>query len=175
MDKLVKINMDMGLLEYEMYQDIPKIEIGSENPLYGKNYDDFKEYLKQCIEEETTANINFYNTTTNRYIYYINNYPIGEIGIRTNLNDFWVNRGSQIFYKIRLSERRKGYGQKMMKLILDECKRLGFKKIRVNCNDLNYASKKLIINNGGVVDVNKKNYKTTEGTSSSYIINLDNN
>ncbi len=28
MDKLVKINMDMGLLEYEMYQDIPKIEIG---------------------------------------------------------------------------------------------------------------------------------------------------
>ena len=28
MDKLVKINMDRGLLEYEMYQDIPKIEIG---------------------------------------------------------------------------------------------------------------------------------------------------
>lgn len=28
MDKLIKINMDMGLLEYEMYQDIPKIEIG---------------------------------------------------------------------------------------------------------------------------------------------------
>ena len=28
MDKLVKINMDIGLLEYEMYQDIPKIEIG---------------------------------------------------------------------------------------------------------------------------------------------------
>ena len=118
MDKLVKINTDMGLLEYEMYQDIPKIEVGSENPLYGKNYYDFKEYLKQCIEEETIENINFYNTTTNRYIYYINNYPIGEVGIRTNLNDFWVNRGSQIFYKIRLSERRKGYGQKMMNLIL---------------------------------------------------------
>lgn len=28
MDKLVKIKMDIGLLEYEMYQDIPKIEIG---------------------------------------------------------------------------------------------------------------------------------------------------
>ena len=172
MDKLIKINMDMGLLEYEMYQDIPEVEIGSENPLYGKNYDDFQQYLNQCIEEETNENINFYNTTTNRYIYYYNNYPIGEVGIRTTLNDFWINRGSQIFYKIRLSERGKGYGQRMMKLVLEECKRLGFKKIRINCNDLNYPSKKLIINNGGVIDENKKNYKTNEGTSSSYIINL---
>ena len=108
MDKLIKINMDMGLLEYEMYQDIPEVEIGSENPLYGKNYDDFQQYLNQCIEEETNENINFYNTTTNRYIYYDNTYPIGEVGIRTSLNDFWINRGSQIFYKIRLSEREKG-------------------------------------------------------------------
>lgn len=107
MDKLVKLNMDMGQLEYDMYQDIPYREIGSENDIYGKDYSIFQAYLKKCIENETIPDSSFYDATTNHYIYYVDDYPIGEVGIRTSLNDFWKNRGSQIFYKVRLSERKK--------------------------------------------------------------------
>ncbi len=172
MEKLVKLNMDMGQLEYNMYQDIPYREIGSENNMYGKDYSSFRIYLKQCIENEIISDSSLHDVTTNRYIYYVNDYPIGEVGIRTRLNDFWVNKGSQIFYKIRLSERNKGYGMRMMKLALDECQRLGFKQVRVNCNDTNYGSQRLIKNNGGIVDIEREHYKTYEGTSSSYIIKL---
>lgn len=173
MECLVKINFNMGKLEWEMYQDIPYREIGSTNDIYGTDITKFKDYLKQYIKDETLPNLNFHDVTTNRYIYYVDDYPIGEVGIRTSLNDFWTKNGSQLFYKVRLSERRKGHGMRMMKLALAECKKLGFKKVRINCSDRNYGSQKIIIKNGGKVDPTKRNYKTHEGTSSSYIVQLN--
>lgn len=173
MEQLVKINKDMGRIEYEMYQDIPYREIGSENDMCGKDYSTFQTYLEQCIKNETIPDSCFHDATTNRYIYYVDDYPIGEVGIRTSLNDFWINKGSQLFYKIRISERRKGYGMRMMKLALEECKKLGFRQVRANCNDINYGSQKLIMNCGGKVDVGQEHYKTHEGTSSSYVIKIE--
>lgn len=88
MEKLVKINSNMGMLEYEMYQDIPRIEVGSENPICGKNYSEFKKYIEQYIKDETIADSKLQDATTNRYVYYVDDYPIGEVGIRTSLNEF---------------------------------------------------------------------------------------
>lgn len=95
-----------------------------------------------------------------------------ELGIRTTKNVFWIDKVSQINYKIRKSERGKGYGNIILKLGLDEAKKLGFEKIRINCDDNNIFSKKVIISNGGIVDI--KSYKTSNGFSSSYIIDLNN-
>ena len=154
---------------YEMYQDIPKEEIGSINKLNGLSFAKFKAMCNDYIKEEKEINEQL-NTTTNRYILFDGIKPIGEVGIRTTLNDFWINKGSQIYYKIRRSERGKGYGNIILKLALVEAKKLGFKKVRINCNNDNIASKKIIIKNGGVVDIDS--YKTNEGFSSSYTINL---
>ena len=154
---------------YDMYQDIPNNEIGSSNIFYGLSYNDF---VIKCIPytlEEKIINKSI-NTTTKRYILFYNDIPIGEIGIRTILNDYWINKGSQIYYKIRISKRGMGYGNNILDLGLKEAKALGFNKIRINCDDNNIPSKKIIINNGGIIDI--KSYKTNDGTSSSYIINL---
>ena len=51
-----------------------------------------------------------------------------------------------------------------------EARKLGFKQIRINCNDNNIASKKVIQNNGGILDI--ASYPTEKGTSSSYVITL---
>ena len=142
------INKDL----YEMYQDIPKEEIGSINNLYGLSYENFILECKKLVDEEKIINKDL-GTTTNRYIL------IDEIPI-----------GSQIYYKIRLSKRNKGYGNIILNLALKEAKKLGFKKIRINCDDNNIASKKIILNNVGKVDI--KIYKTKDGTSSSYIIEV---
>lgn len=160
------INEDL----YQMYQNIPCEEIGSINKFHGLNYDEFVDLCDEYIKEEVIINSGI-NTTTKRFILFVNDYPVGEVGIRTTLSDFWINKGSQIFYKIRLSERGKGYGNIILNLALKQAKKLGFKQIRINCNNENYASKKIIIKNGGVVDI--KDYKTSEGISSSYIIKLD--
>ncbi len=154
---------------YEMYQDIPKEEIGSVNKLNGLSFEEFKVICNDYIKEEKEINEHL-NTTTSRYILFDGNKPIGEVGIRTTLNDFWINKGSQIYYKIRKSERGKSYGNTILKLALIEAKKIGFKKVRINCNNKNIASKNIIIKNGGVVDIDS--YKTNEGFSSSYIINL---
>ena len=154
---------------YEMYQDIPVKEIGSENIINGVDYDTFVVICQKYIQNERLIDEKI-NTTTNRYILYDNDYPIGEIGIRTTLNDFWINQGSQIFYKIRNNSRGKGYGNLILKLALDEARKLGFKQARINCDDNNICSKKVILKNGGILDI--KSYKTPVGTSSSYIIKL---
>lgn len=155
---------------YDMYQDIPKRETGSLNTLNGVDYKEFERICNELIKEEKLINKEL-NTTTNRYILYDDNKPIGEVGIRTTKNEFWVNSGSQIYYKIRTSERGKGYGNIILTLALKEAKKLGFKKIRVNCNNDNIASKKIILKNNGVIDI--KNYKNKDGISSSYVIKLN--
>ena len=168
--KLIPLKEIINEKLYEMYQDIPAQETESTNKLNGLSYLNFKNKCNELIKEETVINQEL-NTTTNRYILVDNDKYIGEVGIRTTLNDFWVNKGSQIYYKIRLSERNKGYGNIILELALKECKKLGFKKVRINCSDSNIPSKKVILKNGGKVDI--KSYKTKEGTSSSYIIDLE--
>lgn len=160
------INCDL----YNMYQDIPKEEIGSINKLNGVSYEEFESICQSMIEEEIVINPEI-GTTTKRYILVVNSIPVGEVGIRTTLNDFWLNKGSQIYYKIRLSERKKEYGNIILTLALLEAKKLKFKKIRINCDNDNIASKKIIIKNGGRIDI--PNYKTKEGYSTSYIIDLN--
>lgn len=56
----------------------------------------------------------------------------------------------------------------MLELALNECKKIGMKQVRINCDDNNLSSKRVIEKNGGNVDI--KSYKTQTGTSSSYII-----
>ena len=167
--KLVPLKKCINKDLYDMYQDIPKEEIGSSNFLNGVSYEEFERMCKEYIKEEKIINESL-NTTTNKYILYDNDMPIGEAGIRTTLNDFWVNYGSQIYYKIRLSERGKGYGNIILRLALIEAKKLGFKKIRINCDNSNMPSKKVIKNNGGIADI--KDYKTKDGYSTSYIIEV---
>ena len=168
--KLIPLKECINNNLYEMYQDIPKNEVGSENKLKGANYETFLDICNKRLKEEKCINENI-GSTTNRYILFCNDYPIGEVGIRTTINDYWENKGSQIFYKIRKSERNKGYGNIILHFALIEAEKLGFKKIRINCDNKNIYSKKIILKNGGVIDI--KNYSTKDGTSSSYVIDLN--
>ena len=42
---------------------------------------------------------------------YVNNLPVGYIGIRTEIDDNWKKWCGNIYYAIRLSERKKGYAK----------------------------------------------------------------
>ena len=169
MIKLVPYKYCINKELYNMYQEMPKNEIGVSNIFYGISYNEFIMKSIPYTLEERIINKSI-NTKTKRYILFINNIPIGELGIRITLNDYWINKGSQIYYKIRKCERNKGYGNKILLLGLIEAKKLGFDKVRINCDDNNIASKKVIINNGGIIDI--KSYKTKNGTSTSYVISL---
>ena len=46
MFELKELNLNMGLEEYQMYQDIPSKESGSTNLCNGLSYEVFKNYLE---------------------------------------------------------------------------------------------------------------------------------
>jgi len=77
---------------------------------------------------------------------------IGRVSIRHKLTELLRKQGGHIGYVIRPSERRKGYGIKILALALKKAKHLGFKKVLITCNEDNIGSKKIIEKNGGIFE-----------------------
>lgn len=111
------------------------------------NFDDF------LIELEHNKNMKLYHPELVNQSTFIlvddNNHIYGGTNIKHELNDELFNYGANIGYYIRPSERRKGYGTLILKLVLKECKKLGMKKVLVSCREENLWSAKIIEKNNG--------------------------
>lgn len=76
---------------------------------------------------------------------------IGRISLRLKLNETLLQRGGNIGYAIRKSERRKGFGKLMLQLVLPEVRKAGLDKVLITCHDENTGSQKIIESAGGVL------------------------
>ncbi|HFK1682698.1 TPA: GNAT family N-acetyltransferase [Bacillus tropicus] len=81
-----------------------------------------------------------------------NNRIVGAVNIRHSLTEYLFNAGGHIGYGIRPSERRKGYATKLLELSLEKTKKLNITRALVVCDEVNTASEKTILHNGGVRD-----------------------
>ncbi|MGH0563513.1 GNAT family N-acetyltransferase [Bacillus cereus] len=81
-----------------------------------------------------------------------NNRIVGAVNIRHSLTEHLFNAGGHIGYGIRPSERRKGYATKLLELSLEKTKKLNITRAFVVCDEVNTASEKTILHNGGVRD-----------------------
>ena len=77
---------------------------------------------------------------------------VGIINARHELNDYLLNFGGHIGYSVRKSERRKGYGKKMLNYTSQFLFSLGLEKILITCDKNNIASKRTIESCGGVLE-----------------------
>ncbi len=75
----------------------------------------------------------------------------GELELRHSLNDALRRYGGHIGYKIRPSQRRKGYGTRLCRLGIEEARRRGIMDILITCDDDNIGSRKIIEANGGLL------------------------
>ena len=114
------------------------------------DYHDFDRYLESLEVREPNGALvpdsTFFCLDTDR------NRFVGAVNIRHRLNDFLLLGGGHIGDGIRPSERGKGFGTKMIALALEECDRLGIKKVLMCCDRDNAASARTIIKNGGVLE-----------------------
>lgn len=74
---------------------------------------------------------------------------IGMVNLRLCLDDFLDREAGHIGYSIRPSERRRGYGSRMLQDALAIYKSLGIERVLVCCEKINTASAGLIQKNGG--------------------------
>lgn len=76
---------------------------------------------------------------------------LGMSSLRPELNDHLMKRGGNIGYAVRASERRKGYGDLILRLTLPKALALGLDKVLITCHDENLGSQRIIEKNGGTL------------------------
>jgi len=114
------------------------------------HFDDYDNWLEQIIVTQTDAPFGFVTGIT--YFAVVDGKIVGTLSIRHYLNDTLMKTGGHIGYGVRPSERRKGYGTKMLSLALEKCRELGIQKALITCDKNNTGSAKTIKNNGGVLE-----------------------
>ena len=77
---------------------------------------------------------------------------VGAVNIRHTLNEGLLRSGGHIGDGIRPSLRGQGLGTRMIALALEECDRLGIRRVLMCCDKANAASARTIIKNGGVLE-----------------------
>jgi predicted acetyltransferase len=60
--------------------------------------------------------------------------------------------GGNIGYEVRPSERRRGVGRELLRLMLDEARRIGLRRVLLTTETTNLGSIGIILANGGVFD-----------------------
>lgn len=78
---------------------------------------------------------------------------VGSLNLRHELNEFTYYTIGNIGYYVRPSKRNKGYAKKALSLAKDFYRSLGVEKILVICSNDNVASEKVIIANGGLLEL----------------------
>jgi len=138
------------------------------------DFDNYSEWIRTVEEEHNDINVP--TDKVPRSTYFLvreeDNLIVGMVNIRHRLNEFLIQHGyGHIGYSVRPTERRKGYATLILKLALNECKKMGIKKVHVGCYKDNPASWRTIEKNGGVL----LREFTEEDllTSYEYVISLD--
>lgn len=116
-----------------------------------KTFDEWYEMLKDNAQEETVRE-GYVPALTYLALRASDHHVIGTISIRLRLNEYLAAYGGHIGYSVRHSERQKGYAKEMLRLALQECKKLGIDKVLITCDRENFASAKTILANGGILE-----------------------
>lgn len=115
---------------------------------------DFDKWLRKIQNDLSEDNIEDNRIPATLYltIRKSDNKIVGNVQIRHKLNEKLLLYGGHIGDSVRPSERRKGYATEQIRLALIKCKELGIRNVLMDCNKTNVASRKSIINNGGVLE-----------------------
>jgi predicted acetyltransferase len=112
-----------------------------------RNFDEYLESLEvKDNEDGLVPDSTFFALDTDRNIF------VGAVNIRHYLNEALLLNGGHIGDGVRPSERRKGYATEMIRLALEECKKLGISKVLMVCDKDNIGSAKSILNNNGILE-----------------------
>lgn len=79
-------------------------------------------------------------------------HALGFLNLRLRLNDYLLEKGGHIDYSIRPSERGKGYAKESLRKGLQMAKKKNITRALITCNIENFASRAVILANGGQLE-----------------------
>ena len=112
--------------------------------------EDYESWLDKITNAQTAAQTGWVNCST--YFAFVDDEIVGTVQIRHTLNNSLINSGGHVGYGVLPSERRKGYGAKMLTLALEKCRNLSIEKALITCDKGNIGSARTILKNGGVLE-----------------------
>lgn len=142
-----------------MLQEIESAENGFHNRAYGMTFDEYKKWLKKEYAVDH-GELESWMVPQTSFWMYDDEEPIGYRRIRHFLNERLAETGGHIGYAVRKSKRGQGYGNTILKLLIEECAALKITKIQISASKENILSNKVILRNGGVFfrESNGKNF-----------------
>ena len=150
--ELVQLSQKYKSALFDMMDEWRKMAPDDRNPsaIFKHDYHDFDRYIESLnIKEPRPGKVpgtTFFALEKEQGIF------VGAINIRHYLNEGLLLGGGHIGDGIRPSQRRKGYATEMICLGLEECKKLGIRRVLMTCDKDNIGSRKSIMNNGGVLE-----------------------
>lgn len=148
-----KLSIDDGRDIYEMLQELPADENGFINSVKGKNFDEYKEWLKNSLRNsEQTGLVNGWKVPETTFWLFENNTPVGFGKVRHFLTEALLENGGNVGYAIRPLARNRGLGKGFLALLLDASKEIGLSKALLTVRNQNIPSVHVALANGGVIE-----------------------
>lgn len=116
-----------------------------------------KDWINLCNLRKRTETCEQAGTTVPSTTYFAiresDNRLVGVIDLRHHIDHPILGTwGGHCGYSVRPSERGKGYANEMLRLNIQNAKRMGLSKLLVVCDETNAASEKTILANGSVFE-----------------------
>lgn len=150
--KLTKLCKYDGNDVYDMLQEIPDNENGFINSVYGKSYEEYKEWLHRNEKMAKGIDLEDWMVPQNTYWFYVDEKLVGTASIRHHLTDALLQVGGHCGYSIRPKERGKGYGSVLLGLLMEEARKLNINRLLLTIQNQNIASTKVALKKGGVIE-----------------------
>ncbi len=148
-----KLCIDDGRDIYEMLQEIPANENGFINPVKGKTFDAYKEWLKKSAESSKQDGVvDGWKVPQTIFWFFENNSPVGFGKVRHFLTDALRENGGNIGYAIRPSARNRGLGKKLLLSLIGESREIGVDKLLLTIRNYNEPSIHVALANGGKIE-----------------------
>lgn len=115
-------------------------------------YADFDRWLTGMHNRHKGRNLPEGYVRENFYLCRENGALVGVFSLKFELTEYLLHFGGHVGYAVRPACRNRGLATRMLHQGMDIARGFGFDKLLCICDDDNYASEKVIVNNGGTLE-----------------------
>ena len=122
---LQPVSLNDGREFYDMLQHIGPKENGFINHAHGIPYADFTAYLTKKVNMARGIGLEDWMVPASTFWLMADGVPVGQGNLRHRLTDALREAGGHIGYAVASSQRGRGYGRELLRLLLEEARRMG--------------------------------------------------